>query len=342
MRRISYALGMLGSVLVAGAAFAVPRADEPSGLPALPSPAPLTAGVLPASAADPATPVDVDLLLRRYDAEEKAIAQELERIDGLLVELEQRTVARGRIYYKKVRAGLLPAGGGFDELVDHAAAVERARLALSRDLEQQTLMQKRRGELGDRLTQLKAGRAPLEVHRQAMQRAKTALRQADERRVAFDRAFESSTSAPDYVAIYGADVRPSDGDGAAGFAAMMGKLPLPLSGRAEVRKIEKQGVVGPALELKAMPGANARTVAPGRVVFADRYDDERITVIVDHGDKYFSVYGNLKRAEVTVGESLDVGAVVGPVASLPREGTVLWFELRRGGQTIEPGRWFGL
>jgi murein hydrolase activator len=225
MRRISSALGILGSVLVAGAAFGVPRGDEPGGEAALPTRTALTAGVLPASVGDPATPVDVDLLLRRYDAEEKAIAQELERIDGLLVELDQRTIARGRIYYKKVRAGLLPAGGGFDELVDHAASVERARLALSRDLEQQTAMQKRRSELGDRLTQLKAGRAPLEVHRQAMQRAKTALRQADERRVAFDRAFESSTSTPDYVAIYGADVRPSEGDRAAGFEAMMGKLP---------------------------------------------------------------------------------------------------------------------
>lgn len=342
MRRISSALGILGSVLVAGAAFGVPRADETHADLPLPAHAPLTAGVLPSTASDPTTPVDVDLLLRRYDAEEKAIAQELERIDGALVELEQRTVARGRIYYKKVRAGLLPAGGGFDELVDHAASVERARLALSRDLDQQSAMQKRRGELGDRLTQLKAGRAPLEVHRQAMLRAKTALRQADERRVAFDRAFESSTSAPDYVAIYGADVQPGDVDRRGGFEALMGKLPLPLSGRAEVRKIEKQGVVGPALELKAMPGANARTVAPGRVVFADRYEDELLTVIVDHGEKYFSVYGNLKRAEVTVGESLDVGAVVGPVASRPREGTVLWFELRRGGETIEPGRWFGL
>jgi murein DD-endopeptidase MepM/ murein hydrolase activator NlpD len=341
MRRIGSVLGVVGAVLVAGAAFGVP-ADEQPAVESDARPAPPPQPSFAPSGGEPSTPVDVDLVLRRFDAEEKAIGQELARIDGLLSELEQRTLARGRTYYKKVRAGLLPAGGGFDELVDHAAAVERARLALARDLQQQKELQKRRSELGDRLTQLKASRAPLEVHREAVHRAKTALRQAEERRMAFDRAFESSTGPSDYVAIYGADLGPSDQPAPGGFASLVGKLPLPLSGRAEVRAIEKQGVVGPALELKAMPGATARTVAPGRVVFADRYDDELVTVIVDHGDRYFSVYGNLSRAEVRVGNSVDAGAIVGPVARRGREGTILWFELRHGGQTIEPGRWFGL
>ena len=33
-----------------------------------------------------------------------------------------------------MRAGLLPAGGGFDAMVDHAAHVERSRRAVERDL----------------------------------------------------------------------------------------------------------------------------------------------------------------------------------------------------------------
>ncbi|NUP08717.1 MAG: peptidoglycan DD-metalloendopeptidase family protein [Polyangiaceae bacterium] len=289
----------------------------------------------------PTTPLEVDIALKQLDTEKAALEEELAGIDKELVNTDGRVLARGRTYYKQVRAGLLPAGGGFDELVDYAARVERTRLGLARDLESQKQLRTRRDEIGDQLLSIAADRGPLEAQKKAYDSAKTAMRQARERDDAFNRAFDSSTAPPDQLTIYGADIDSSDGAASKGFAALSGILPLPLAGRAQITKLERSGASGPALELRAPSGASARAVAAGRVVFADKYEDDKITVILDHGDRYFTVYGNLSAAEVRVGESIDSGGALGPVTSKRKE-SILYFELRKEGHAVEPGPWFGI
>jgi murein DD-endopeptidase MepM/ murein hydrolase activator NlpD len=289
----------------------------------------------------PSSPLEVDLALKALEAERLTLEDELGGIDAELKNVDGRVLARGRTYYKQVRAGLLPAGGGFDELVDYAARVERTRLGLTRDLEAQRSMRKRRDEITDLLMRIAADRGPLEAQKKAYDTAKATMRQAQERQDAFDRAFESSTRPPDHIAIYGADVGPSDGSTSTGFAALEGKLPLPMTGRAQVRKLEASGASPPALELRSTQGATARAVAAGRVVFADRYEDDRITVILDHGDRFFTIYRNLTVAEVRVGESLPSGTALGPVAATRKEAT-LYFELLKEGRPVDPAPWFGI
>ncbi len=335
-RRLLLLVGA-GAILTSGVAFGVPAApvspiDDPSPAPA------------PPRAEPAAAPLggDLDVMLKQYEAEEKTIRLELDAIDKEKIEVEARVLARGRAYYKQVRAGLLPAGGGFDELVDHAAKVERTRMALSRDLDRQTTLDKRRTLLNDRLAKLKADRTPLEVHREAMAEARSALQQAAERKAAFDRAFDSSAAPPDYVAIYGADNGPVNDSTQQGFAGLFGHLPFPIAGRAEVRKIDKTIEHGPAMELIAPKGAVARAVAGGTVAFADRVDDDRVTVILSHGDRFFTVYGNLVRTDVKAGESVTANSALGPVASRGSDGPTLHFELRKNGQSVDPGPWLGL
>ncbi|MGK3969438.1 murein hydrolase activator EnvC [Sorangium sp. So ce118] len=297
----------------------------------------------PAPAARPSSALaenDLDRLLAKLDAEEKALRAELDAIGPALEVTRRRMIARGRAYYRHVRAGFLPVGGGFDALVDHAARVERTRLALERDLAREAELTRRSAELADRLTHLGAERAPLEVHREAMNRARVALAQEEERRAAFARAFETSVR-PDYLAIYGADVGPAELDRRAGFRSLMGRLPFPIAGRAEVRKVARRGSGGPGVELTALDGAPVRSVAAGRVAFADTYADYGLTVIVDHGERHYSVYAHLGAADVRAGDQLPGGARVGTVASGP-EGAKLYFELRRGAEVIDPGPWFGM
>ncbi len=334
------AAGVAAMALAAGVAFGVPAdpADVVAGAPA--------PGVAPAQ--DPAEaraqdPAELDMLLRRYDGEERAANVQLAAIEPELAQLEARLVLRTRAYYRTAHAGLLPAGGGFDALVDHAANVERTRAALLRDISRKADLAEKKDALGKRVERIRAERAPLELHRQAMERARTALVQADERRAAFDHAFETSTAPPDYVAIYGADLGPSDGSTAsAGFAAMRGKLPFPVAGRAEVRRLGKPGGGGPAMEMTSPGSAVARSVAAGRVVFADRYEDDNVTVILDHGEHYYTIYGNLLSSEVKVGESVTGAARLGSVRTRGKEGAVLYFELRHKGETIDPAPWLGL
>ncbi len=281
---------------------------------------------------------DFERLLKRFDEEQRGLEGELAGIDPRIETVRKRLLARGRAYYRHVHAGLLPVGEGFDALVDHAARVERVRRALERDIAEEKGLVERRAALGERILRLRAERAPLDLQREAMMRAKRALEAEDERRAAFARAFESSAR-PDYVAIYGADSGPRDGDARLGFEAQKGRLLFPVAGRAEVRKSTKHGVSG--IELFAQPGAAVRSVAAGRVVFADRYDGYALTVIVDHGDRYYSVYASLGGTELRAGDPVAAGARVGTAPSAG-QGDTVYFEIRRGSNALEPGTWLGL
>lgn len=293
-----------------------------------------------AAAPAPASGSELERLLGRLDAEEKALQAELATGTSDLAIVRQRVVARGRAYYKLVRAGLLPAGGGFESLVDHAAKVERTRLALERDLAAEKRLLARGAEIGERLSRLRIEREPLAVQREAMLRARHALEQADERRAAFARAFETSER-PDHVAIYGADLGPADVDVRAGFRSLKGRLLLPITGRAEVRRVTRAGGVS-GVELAAPPGTAVRSVAAGRVAFADRYDDYGLTVLLDHGDHYYSMYSGLGAADVKVGDVVAPGGRIGTVGSDGSRPPALLLEIRKNADTLDAATWLGL
>ena len=283
---------------------------------------------------------EFDRLLAKLDGEEKALRAELAAGTNELAMVRQRIVVRGRSYYKLVRAGLLPAGGGFEALVDHAAKVERTRLALERDLAIEKRLMERGIEIGERLTRLRAEREPLDVQREAMTRARAALTQAEERRAAFARAFETSER-PGHVAIYGADLGPNDVDPRAGFRALKGRLLLPVTGRAEVRRVTRPGGVS-SVELAAPVGTAVRSVAAGRVAFADRYEDYGLTVLLDHGDHYYSLYASLEGADVRVGETVPAGGRIGTIGSVGGQPAALVFEVRKNADSLDAATWLGL
>lgn len=292
------------------------------------------------AAAPASAPNDLDRLLGRLDSEERALRTEQAELGPKLDLTRRRMVARGRAYYRLMHAGLLPAGAGFDALVDHAVQVERTRMALERDLVSESSLLKRGGEIEARLARIRAERAPLDVQREAMARARMALQESDERRAAFARAFETSTR-PDAMAIYGADTGPVEADAKAGFRALKGRLPFPIAGRAEVKKISRNGGA-PGVELLAAAGSPVRAVAAGRVAFADRYDEYGLTVIVDHGDRYYSLYANPRSTEVHAGDSVPSGGRIGLVGGDGSHGTALYFELRHNASIVDPSPWLGI
>src|SRR5581483_2366807 len=113
-------------------------------------------------------------------------------------------------------------------------------------------------------------------------------------------------------------------------------------GRAEVRRVRRASAGGPGLELVAPLGTPVRSVAAGRVAFADRYDEYGMTVILDHGDHYYSVYGSLDGVDVKLGDQVASGGRVGTVGSVEPKGPLLYMEIRHKGETIDPSPWLGL
>jgi septal ring factor EnvC (AmiA/AmiB activator) len=88
-------------------------------------------------------------------------------------------------------------------------------------------------------------------------------------------------------------------------------------------------------------GSPVRSVFPGRVAFADEYSDYGTTVILDHGDGYFTVSANLKVIDVRVGDDVGASSRIGSVGDTG-EGSLLYFEIRRGTDTLNPAEWFGI
>lgn len=316
-------------------------------LPAL-APAASPQGPLP----KPATLADIDHAMSDLGEREHDLQTRLERAKLEADQLHARSVARGRAYVRIARSGLLPVSGGFDALVQHATRLERLRRALLRDLQQEEQNAKLRQQLAQKLSSLADTNAALGRERGSFARSHAAIQAAEEREQAFQRAFMGVSWSPGpHTAVYGADL---EGNGSVlpegGLAALKGRLPFPIAGRAEVRKVARSARRGPGLEMMTHLGAPARAIYPGRIAFADGYSDYGKTVIVDHGGGYYSVSANLSEIAVAVGQEVAFGERLGSVASSPEKGDsrgstvpgLLYFELRVAGDTRDPSDWFGI
>jgi murein hydrolase activator len=282
----------------------------------------------------------LDRRIADLDAEEDVSKRELGELGGKIAQAHARSLGRGRSFYRLTRAGMLPVGGGFSELVSHALRVERARRGLAAELGSEKKLRERGVGLSRGLERIARDRVALASQRTAMDAARLAVEDESRRQQAFDRAFATSNGSTEYVAVYG-------GNGAApvdttrGFASSKGRLLFPLAGRSEVRNAKREGTDGPGLEIKSPIGAPVRAVYGGRVAFADRYGPYGRLVIIDHGDHYYSVSGNLSAIDVKVADEVSAGERLGTVGDEGR-GPMLYFEIRHATQTLPPSPWLGL
>lgn len=281
----------------------------------------------------------LDRKIADLDAEELESKKELTGLGPKIHTAHDRTIARGRALYKLTRAGLLPIGGGFDALMRHAMDVEHARHALERDLREEQRLRGHGADVARSLERVARDRESLASQRNAMDAARLAMEDEQRRQQAFARAFNggSGGGGDDYVIVG----RGGDPNATAGFASSRGKLLFPVAGRADVRSGHPEGTDGPGVEVLAPVGSVVRAVYAGKVAFADRYGAYGRLVILDHGDHYYSVSGNLGSIDVKIGDDVAAGERIGTVGD-GDSGGMVYFEVRHGSQTIAPGPWLGL
>ena len=128
-----------------------------------------------------------------------------------------------------------------------------------------------------------------------------------------------------------------------GLAKLKGKLSAPVEGR--VRKLfgnRRQGQVRwKGIIIDGEEGDAVKSIASGKVLYADWLRGFGLVAIVDHGEGYMSVYGHnqalLKQAgdDVRRGENLALVGRSGGQAS-PN----LYFEIRHKGKALNPTAWF--
>jgi septal ring factor EnvC (AmiA/AmiB activator) len=107
-----------------------------------------------------------------------------------------------------------------------------------------------------------------------------------------------------------------------------------VSGTVDIRAANRDGE---GVELLAPPGAGVRAVEEGRVAWADRHGSFGLMVIVDHGDRYFTVYASLGSTDVRVGDHVSRGARLGVTSERP-----LFFQVREGARALDASGWLGL
>jgi murein DD-endopeptidase MepM/ murein hydrolase activator NlpD len=281
----------------------------------------------------------LDRKIADLDAAETADKRELAGLGARVAEAHERVLTRGRGFYRMTRAGMLAIGGGFDALVTHAMHFERARRSLEAELGAERALREHGADLAHELERVARDRVAMGSQRSAMDAARIAMQDEDRRRTAFDRAFQTSSAASDYVSVYGgASAEPSSGNA---FATSKGRLLFPVVGKADARAARRDGTDGPGLEVRAPMGSVVRAVFGGKVAFADRYGAYGRIVILDHGDHYYSVSGNLSEVLVRLGDEITAGERIGTVGD-DGQGPMLYFEIRHGAETLVPGPWLGL
>ncbi len=129
------------------------------------------------------------------------------------------------------------------------------------------------------------------------------------------------------------------------FKQMKGKLRLPIKGTVNNRfgSARPEGGTWRGLFIRAAVGSEVKTIAGGRVVFAEWMRGFGNLLIVDHGNGYLSIYGNNDSLLKQVGDAVrggDTVASVGNSGGNPESG--LYFELRHQGQPLDPLKWVNI
>lgn len=139
------------------------------------------------------------------------------------------------------------------------------------------------------------------------------------------------------------DTVPSNEFGGASFASLKGKLRLPVRGDVTNRfgsSREDSGISWKGLFIRASEGTEVKSVANGRVVFADWLRGFGNLIIVDHGAGYMSLYGNNQAVFKQVGETVSAGDSIAAVGNTGgNETNGVYYELRRQSKPFDPLSW---
>ncbi len=250
---------------------------------------------------------------------------------------------RGLVRLK--RMGTLPLAAGVEALQTHSARVQRMERLVKNDLQQIKTLQIHKADLESTAHQLSQVIAKQEQYLATLQLDPSSAWQLPVSSLPDTLGTWNKVS--DSVNDFGLRTHDSGSDSSLppaaveGFAALKGTLGSPLDNYSQVRDAKRPESEGPGLEFLASAGTSVHAVAAARVAFADRYGSYGRIVILDHGQRYYTVYGGLGDYAVHVGDTVSQGARLGTVGSSSNP-PALFFEVRLGTRTLEARPWLQL
>jgi septal ring factor EnvC (AmiA/AmiB activator) len=98
--------------------------------------------------------------------------------------------------------------------------------------------------------------------------------------------------------------------------------------------------VNNGLKIEAVAGTQVRAVFQGTVLFSQWFKGYGNLIILDHGNRVFSLYGNLKASTVAVGDHISTGQPIAGVGESEETSSGhLYFEIRHDNKPEDPQKW---
>lgn len=93
-------------------------------------------------------------------------------------------------------------------------------------------------------------------------------------------------------------------------------------------------------QISALEGSKVQTVFDGEIAHSGWLPGYGNTVIVDHGDHYYTVYAQVKNSAVKRGDQIKKGTSIGQAASRAnKSGSGIYFEIRHFSEPENPRNW---
>lgn len=131
-----------------------------------------------------------------------------------------------------------------------------------------------------------------------------------------------------------------------GFSQLKGKLFWPAEGKVAIPYGSQKDpqfdtvVFRNGIHIQTDAKADARSIYEGKVLFAEWFKGFGQLVIINHGDGYHSLYGNLSEIFSHAGDIIKENQVLGKVGTSGLLNTYgLYFEIRYKGKPLNPTQW---
>lgn len=136
---------------------------------------------------------------------------------------------------------------------------------------------------------------------------------------------------------------PSNAFDGGSFESLRGKLNLPVRGEVTNKfgnSRQDTGLTWKGLFIKSNEGNEVKSIANGRVVFADWMRGFGNLIIIDHGGGYMSLYGNNQALLRKMGDTVKGGDTIASVGNSGGNDTPgVYYELRNHSQPFDPMSW---
>lgn len=264
----------------------------------------------------------------------RAVVPEIDR-RATRIRLDLQSLADTREKTAEERLNLNSAA----EDLDRQRAEIRKLMADRRRLLDKTLADERRAaervaRLAAKAENLKDLMARLEEQREEDERA-AARAQAEAKASAKEQAARDRAEAQRLASV-AATVSPSPS-----ITSRRGRLPLPVIGDLVGRYGENlpTGLTRKGVDIAARSGAQVIATYDGKIAFAGKFRGYGQLLIIDHGDGYHTLLAGMARIDMAVGQHVSTGEPVGLMGSEGGDRPILYVELRRNGQPINPLPW---